>query len=52
METNEFVGKTKGGNFFINSFNNNTIEVYSEGVERFGGIFKLSFVYIYNTIKI
>lgn len=39
--------------FFINSFNNNnTIEVYSEGVERFGGIFKLSFVYIYNTIKI
>lgn len=38
--------------FFINSFNNNTIEVYSEGVERFGGIFKLSFFYIYNTIKI
>ncbi|ECP6414819.1 AAA domain-containing protein, partial [Campylobacter coli] len=27
---------------FINSFNNNTIEIYSEDVERFDGIFKLS----------
>ncbi|EAK4618596.1 AAA family ATPase [Campylobacter coli] len=42
LETNEPIGKTKGGNFFINSFNNNTIEIYSEDVERFDGIFKLS----------
>ncbi|HEF2044956.1 TPA: AAA family ATPase [Campylobacter coli] len=42
LETNEPISKTKGGNFFINSFNNNTIEIYSEDVERFDGIFKLS----------
>ncbi|EOT0602201.1 McrB family protein [Campylobacter coli] len=42
LETNEPIGKTKGGNFFINSFNNNTIEIYSEDVERFDGVFKLS----------
>lgn len=42
LETNESISKTKGGNFFINSFNNNTIEIYSEDVERFDGIFKLS----------
>ncbi|EHP7602337.1 AAA family ATPase [Campylobacter coli] len=42
LETNEPISKTKGGNFFINSFNNNTIEIYSEDVERFYGIFKLS----------
>ncbi|EAI9679758.1 TPA: AAA family ATPase [Campylobacter coli] len=42
LETNEPISKTKGGNFFINSFNNNTIEIYSEDVERFDGVFKLS----------
>ncbi|BEK09595.1 AAA family ATPase [Campylobacter coli] len=42
LEINEPISKTKGGNFFINSFNNNTIEIYSEDVERFDGIFKLS----------
>ncbi|EAH6774878.1 AAA family ATPase [Campylobacter coli] len=42
LETNEPISKTKGGIFFINSFNNNTIEIYSEDVERFDGIFKLS----------
>ncbi|EAK1724508.1 AAA family ATPase [Campylobacter coli] len=42
LETNEPISKTKGGNFFINSFNNNTIEIYSEDVERFDSIFKLS----------
>ncbi|MFK0302887.1 McrB family protein [Campylobacter coli] len=42
LETNEPISKTKGGNFFINSFNNNTIEIYSEDVERFDGIFKIS----------
>ncbi|EDO9591536.1 AAA domain-containing protein [Campylobacter coli] len=42
LETNEPISKTKGGNFFINSFNDNTIEIYSEDVERFDGIFKLS----------
>lgn len=39
LETNEPISKTKGGNFFINSFNNNTIEIYSEDVERFDGYF-------------
>ncbi|EAM0923236.1 TPA: AAA family ATPase [Campylobacter jejuni] len=42
LETNEPISKTKGGNFFINSFNDNVIKIYSEDVERFDGFFKLS----------
>ncbi|HEF5308829.1 TPA: AAA family ATPase [Campylobacter jejuni] len=42
LETNEPISKTKGGNFFINSFNDNVIKIYSEDMERFDGFFKLS----------
>lgn len=42
LETNEPIGKTKGGNFFVVEIDNKTIVIYSEGVERFDGIFNLN----------
>lgn len=42
LETNEPIGKTKGGNFFVVEINDKTIVIYSEGVDRFDGIFNLS----------
>ncbi|EOJ0527102.1 McrB family protein [Campylobacter jejuni] len=42
LETNEPIGKTKGGNFFVIEIDNKTIVIYSEGIERFDGIFNLN----------
>ncbi|MCV3337039.1 AAA family ATPase [Campylobacter sp. RKI_CA19_01121] len=42
LETNEPISKTKGRNFFVVEIDNETIVIYSEGVERFDGIFKLN----------
>ncbi|EAI3673144.1 AAA family ATPase [Campylobacter jejuni] len=42
LETSEPIGKTKGGNFFVVEIDNKTIVIYSEGVERFDGIFNLN----------
>lgn len=42
LETNEPIGKTKGGNFFVVDINDKTVMIYSEGVERFDGNFNLS----------
>lgn len=42
LETNEPIGKTKDGNFFVVEIDNKTIVIYSEGVERFDGIFNLN----------
>lgn len=42
LETNEPIGKTKSGNFFVVEIDNKTIVIYSEGVERFDGIFNLN----------
>ncbi|HAA1523435.1 TPA_asm: endonuclease [Campylobacter jejuni] len=42
LETNEPIGKTKGGNFFVIEIDNKTILIYSEGIERFDGIFNLN----------
>lgn len=42
LETNEPIGKTKGGNFFVVEIDDKTIVIHSEGVERFDGIFNLN----------